>query len=211
MPQRIANNAAVFHEPAPPMPVIDISEKANFREIETYERAAPPMIHTTTPAQLYVPMPQKPTAITLATFTTEYNQKDRNRTHNLEKAANVINEMIIAPDATFSFNEAIGPSTKKAGYKSARVFVRGVEKEGYGGGICQVSSTLYNAALTAGLDVVERHAHSKRVYYVPEGGDAATAYGSVDLKIKNATVQPVKILCHAVDGKLIVQLMQMQP
>jgi len=143
-----------------------------------------------------------------AAFTTSYDPKKANRTHNLSKAAAIIDGIIINPDETFSFNNIIGNAGKAEGYKPARIFVRGVEKEGYGGGICQVSSTLFNAADSAGLKIVERHPHSKRVHYVEEGRDAATAFGSVDLKIKNVFSYPVVIFCKATDGKLTVTLEQ---
>ena len=141
-----------------------------------------------------------------ATCTTEYNPKEINRTHNLLMAVDIINGRVIAPGEVFSFNNETGPTTKETGYKQAKIFVRGKEKQGYGGGICQVSSTLYSAAKSAGFRIVERHAHCRRVYYVPEGRDAAVAYGSVDFKFENNMDYPVIIICFAEDGLLTVAL-----
>ena len=141
-----------------------------------------------------------------ASLTTDYNEKIKNRTINLQIAAKTINGVILQPGETFSFNEAIGKTTRAKGYRSAKIFVRGKEEEGMGGGICQVSSTLYNAADFGGMEIVERHPHSKKVGYVKEGRDAATSYGGVDLKFKNVLPHPVKIVATATGGKLTVAL-----
>jgi len=141
-----------------------------------------------------------------ATLTTDYNQKVKNRTTNLEIATRTINGMVLQPDEVFSFNETIGKTTRDKGYKPAKIFVRGKEVDGMGGGICQVSSTLYNAADYGGMEIVERHPHSKKVGYVEDGRDAATSYGGVDLKFRNILPHPVKIVATAVDGKLTVSL-----
>ena len=141
-------------------------------------------------------------------FTTEYNSKIKNRTHNLELAVKSLDGATIRPGEVLSFNETLGPITKEAGYKPAKIFVKGKELEGIGGGVCQVSSTLYNAADYAGLEIVERHAHSRRVYYVEKGRDAATSYGGVDLKVKNTLPHPIKVQATAKDGKLTVSLLE---
>jgi len=145
-------------------------------------------------------------AIAGASYTTKYNAKDANRTHNLKLAADVINGRIIMPGETFSFNEQTGDTNKEAGYKEAIVILKGKEIKGYGGGICQVSSTLYNAALGAELDIIERFAHGRQVFYVPEGLDATVAYGSVDLKFANTLDWPLIIVCEMGDGMLTVML-----
>ncbi|MCL2574070.1 MAG: VanW family protein [Defluviitaleaceae bacterium] len=139
-----------------------------------------------------------------ANLTTDYNADIKNRTTNMVIATNTINGIVLQPDEVFSFNEVIGKTTKEKGYKPAKIFVRGKEEQGMGGGICQVSSTLYNAADFAGLEIVERHPHSKKVTYVKEGRDAATSYGGVDLKFRNTLPHPVKIVATAVGGKLTV-------
>jgi vancomycin resistance protein YoaR len=139
-------------------------------------------------------------------FTTEYDAAQKNRTLNLQIATDTINGIILAPGEVFSFNEIIGKTTRDKGYKPAKIFVKGKEKQGLGGGICQLSSTLYNAAEYAGLEIIERHAHSKPVHYVEKGRDAATAYGSVDLKFKNTLHRNLLITAQMKDGELIVEL-----
>ena len=146
------------------------------------------------------------TPIENAAFTTKYDEALKNRTTNLELATKTINGTVVNPDEVFSFNETIGKPTLARGYKIAKIFVKGKEEKGIGGGICQVSSTLYNAADFGGLEIVERHAHSKRVYYVDEGRDAAASYGGIDLKFRNTLSLPVKIVANAVDGELTVTL-----
>jgi len=141
-----------------------------------------------------------------ASCTTKYDVKQKNRTINLEIAAKTINNMTLNPGEVFSFNEALGKLTRDKGYKSAKIFVKGKEEQGIGGGVCQVSSTLYNAADYGGMKIVERHAHSKKVFYVEEGRDAATSYGGVDLKFRNTLDCPVKIVAKANDGELTVSL-----
>lgn len=146
------------------------------------------------------------TPIKGATLTTDYNEKAKNRTTNLQIATKTINGVILRPGDVFSFNETIGKTTWAKGYRPAKIFVRGREEQGMGGGICQVSSTLYNAADFGGMEITERHPHSKKVGYVKEGRDAATSYGGVDLKFKNVLPHPVKIAATATGGKLTVAL-----
>ena len=146
------------------------------------------------------------TPIEGASCTTDYNAKVKNRTINMEIATKTINGIILQPGDVFSFNETIGKTTREKGYKSAKIFVRGKEVDGMGGGICQVSSTLYNAADFGGMEIIERHPHSKKVGYVKEGRDAATSYGGVDLKFRNVLPHPVKIVANAAGGKLTVAL-----
>jgi len=149
---------------------------------------------------------QKSVPIKGATLTTDYNAQIKNRTINLEIATRTINGVVLQPGETFSFNETIGKTTWAKGYRPAKIFVKGKEEQGMGGGICQVSSTLYNAADFGGMEIVERHPHSKDVGYVKEGRDAATSYGGVDLKFKNVLPHPVKIVATATGGKLTISL-----
>ena len=146
------------------------------------------------------------TPIENATFTTKYNEKIKNRTTNVKLAAKTIDGMVIHPGDVFSFNEALGDTTSAKGYKRAKIFVKGKEEQGVGGGICQVSSTLFNAADFAGMEIIERHDHSKKVDYVELGRDAATSYGGVDLKFRNTLPHSVIIVAHADNGELTVSL-----
>lgn len=119
------------------------------------------------------------------------------RVHNVALAASRINGVLIPPGATFSFNEAVGDISAATGYQSAYIIKDGRTVLGDGGGVCQVSTTLFRAALNAGLPIVDRRAHAYRVHYYEEGGfkaglDATVFSPSVDLKIKNDT--PAHIL-----------------
>lgn len=142
----------------------------------------------------------------LARFTTWYNVGEVDRSHNLKKAADSINGTVVAPGDTFSFNAVVGPRTYETGYRDAMVIVGGLFEPGLGGGICQVSSTLYNAVLLAGLDIVERHNHALAVAYIPLGRDAAVAYGLQDFKFKNNTNYPIYIRAQAASGNLTVNI-----
>jgi len=113
--------------------------------------------------------------------------KNYNRTENIRLASEKIKGTILAPGEVFSFNEVVGPRNKEAGFLMAMVISDGKFVPGLGGGICQVSSTLYNSVLSANLEVIERHSHSLPVTYVPRGKDATIAYGTLDFKFKNNT------------------------
>lgn len=126
-------------------------------------------------------------------YKTSFNPGERNRTINLKLAAAAINGQIIQPGKTFSFNKTVGPRTKERGYLEATIFVGGKKEQGLGGGICQVSSTLYNAVLNSKLKVVERHTHSLPVTYVPTGKDATVSYGYLDFRFQNNQKYPIKI------------------
>jgi vancomycin resistance protein YoaR len=139
-------------------------------------------------------------------YVTKYNVNEINRTHNLTKAANGINGSIVLPGEVFSFNGTVGRRTMESGYKDAMVIVNGKFEPGLGGGICQVSSTLYNACLLAGLEIVERHNHNLTVAYVPLGQDATVAYGALDFKFRNNTTSPVYIQAIAGGGYLTVTI-----
>lgn len=128
------------------------------------------------------------------------------RYQNIATAMRGVNNTLIWPDQLFSFNEVVGPRTPERGYLPAPVILNGGMDVGYGGGVCQVSSTLYNAALAANLQVVERHGHSKPVHSVPEGRDATVDYGGVDLKFRNNRSTPVIIRAYLNNGRLYIEL-----
>ena len=110
--------------------------------------------------------------------------KGENRVHNIRTAAQHVTNTVIAPGETFSFNDIIGDTTAERGYRAAPVLERGQKSLGVGGGVCQVSSALYSAALAGGLTVTERHPHSKPVDYIAEGKDATTS-DDKDFKFRN--------------------------
>lgn len=127
---------------------------------------------------------------------------DNERAENLRLAAEAINGYVIEPGATFSFNEVVGPTTADRGYKEAPVLYSSGLGSSDGGGICQVSTALYIAAVKADLEIVERHPHSVPSDYAPIGLDATIVYGSRDLRIKNNTEFPITIYAKAV-GQLV--------
>lgn len=128
-----------------------------------------------------------------------------NRISNVKKAAKRINGEVIGPNETFSFNETVGNSNlPEDGWKKAGVFIGGKLVDDYGGGICQVSSTLFNAAEEAGMVMVERHAHSRDISYVPKGRDATVAYGALDFKFANPYDYPVKIKAKVYDDTYVL-------
>jgi vancomycin resistance protein YoaR len=139
-------------------------------------------------------------------FQTKFNPGDRNRTANLSRAAKALDQKIIKPGATFSFNDTVGPRTPATGYKEAYVMEGNKYVLGTGGGICQVSSTLYSAILMADLQVTERTPHGVPVDYIPLGQDATVSYGQVDLKFKNNTQNLVYIRTTVQSGSLTIKL-----
>lgn len=141
----------------------------------------------------------------LASRTTTYNAKIP-RAINVGLAADALNGTIVMPGAQFSYNETVGPRTRSRGYVEATVYSSGQVTTGIGGGICQVSSTLYAAMRDCGLPATERHAHSLPVHYLPAGYDATVAYGSLDLKFVNIYSVPIMISASADNGNLTITL-----
>ena len=136
----------------------------------------------------------------LGTFTTRYDERDRDRTTNLKLACQKLNNQVVLAGATFSYNKTLGERTIAAGYKNAAVYENGQVVDGIGGGICQISSTLYNAIVDANLETVERRNHQFVTSYVPAGKDATVVYGMTDFKFKNTRKYPVKIIATAQNG-----------
>lgn len=143
---------------------------------------------------------------TLAKYTTIYDAGVYNRAHNVALAAKTINGTILLPGETFSYNGTLGNTNAAKGYKQATAYVGGKVVPSYGGGICQVSSTLYNAVLYANLEIVERYNHSYAVSYVPAGRDATVAYGGKDFKFKNSRSYPIKIVASAKNGVVSISI-----
>ncbi|MEW6624518.1 MAG: VanW family protein [Bacillota bacterium] len=135
----------------------------------------------------------------IAYFTTQFNPDLVNRTSNLRIAVEAINGTVLPPGEVFSFNEIVGARTIEKGYKTSPIYIGNQISSGVGGGICQVSSTLYNAVLLADLEVVERANHSLTVPYVPLSRDATVSWNSVDFKFRNST--DAHIYIHAEIGK----------
>jgi vancomycin resistance protein YoaR len=142
----------------------------------------------------------------LATFTTKYDASDADRTTNLRIACQKINGKVVLAGETFSYNKALGARTASAGYKNAKVYENGEVVDGIGGGICQISSTLYNTVLMANLEIVERRNHQFVTSYVPAGRDATVVYGVTDFKFKNTRQFPVRIVASAQGGIATVSI-----
>ena len=142
----------------------------------------------------------------LATFTTRYNAGDVDRTTNLRLACQKINGTVLLAGETFSYNEVVGARTVAAGYKNAKIYESGKVVDGLGGGICQISSTLYNAALLANLEIVERRNHQFVTSYVPAGRDATVVYGATDFRFKNTRKYPIRIIATTNNGVATVSI-----
>ncbi|MCX8074437.1 MAG: VanW family protein [Clostridia bacterium] len=146
----------------------------------------------------------------IATYTTTIYDKDANRVHNISLAISKLNNTIIKSNQEFSFNGLIGAMDASNGYKEAIGFdSNGNKIKMYGGGICQISSTLYNTALMTNLQVTERHPHSRRVYYVPVDKDATVFYGHRDLKFINNSGSDLKVLASNDDNNVTVKLIKL--
>lgn len=142
----------------------------------------------------------------LSTFTTRYDVSSKDRTTNLNIACQKINEKVVLPEETFSYNKALGVRSVATGYKNAKVYSNGEVVDGIGGGICQISSTLYNSALMANLEIVERRNHQFVTSYVPAGRDATVVYGMTDFKFKNTRKYPIRIVASAKNGIATVSI-----
>ncbi len=124
-------------------------------------------------------------------YSTKFNTSDTNRTDNIKLACNRINNVILLPGEAFSMNKALGPRTLENGYKEAPIIFKNELVQGTGGGVCQVSSTLYNTVLLAGLDVIEREHHSMTLSYISPGRDATITEDSIDFRFVNNLDSPV--------------------
>lgn len=140
------------------------------------------------------------------TCTTSYKGSSASRCNNVERAAANINMLILYPGQEISMNDAFLPRTAANGYREAGAYLNGKVIQAMGGGICQVSSTVYNAAMNSGLTVTERHPHSMPVHYLPLGQDAAISAGSKDLKIRNDFDFPVLFETYTENKKLTVNI-----
>lgn len=140
----------------------------------------------------------------LSSFSTNILTSDLARQTNINLTCSTLNDTTVKKGETFSFCNTVGQATSAKGYQKADIFDKdGNKKKGLGGGNCQISSTLYNAVVAVpSLNVTERHNHSKSVYYVPDGKDAAVAYGSYDFKFVNNSDNDIIIRCSS-NGKTV--------
>jgi vancomycin resistance protein YoaR len=188
------------NEPKPPQkPLPDV-----------VEAPTPAPISTPVPTPTPTPTPEPPIEVNgvISSFKTTILDRSRTRVHNINLASQKISGYVIQPGETFSFNSVVGERLPERGFKKAIVIIKNKRAYEEGGGICQVSSTLYNAAELAGLEIIERHSHSKDIHYLPLGKDAAVAYGSLDLKFKNTKSYPIKIKAYVEGNKMVVSILR---
>jgi len=148
-----------------------------------------------------------PPEVEIAGYATSLQGRTVSQRHNARKAAEALNNRVIAPGATFSFNKTVKSWSQDQGYVKAPVSYDGELISAYGGGVCQTSTTLYNAVLLAGLPIVERHTHVFAPHYVPPGRDAAVAQKSIDLQFRNPYPWPLRIKATAQDDRLDVRIL----
>ena len=141
-----------------------------------------------------------------ASFTTDYSTSSPERKHNIEMACKKINKTFVDVNGEFSFNLTTGIRNTANGYKNAKIIVNGKFVEGVGGGVCQVSTTLYNALLLAGLQITEYHPHSLAVSYVNPSFDAMVSYGYSDLRFINNTSNPVIIYASTNKSQVSIKI-----
>ena len=158
-----------------------------------------------------VATPTSPTEYRLAGFTTSLAGRKRAQQRNAITAAQAIDGKRIKPGGVFSYNEYVSANRNPLAYERAPVSVEGTLVPALGGGVCQTSSTLYNAALLAGLTVLERHPHTVAPHYVPPGRDAAVAWPGVDLRLQNPYPFAVRLQATVVGTRLQISVLGERP
>lgn len=155
----------------------------------------------------FIAMHQDTTALKdkISSYTTYFYDSPSAREHNIALAALKLNNTALMPSKTLSFNAIVGKRSAERGFMEANIIVDGEFKEGIGGGVCQVSSTLYNAWVTAGLEIVSAKAHSLPVTYIPMSRDA-TVSSNIDLVLKNSSAYPILITTKCENKSLVVTL-----
>lgn len=144
--------------------------------------------------------------VVVASFTTRFNSGVIGRSKNIELSAEAINNIIVGAGDNFSFNTTVGPSDASHGYQKAKEIVNKQLVDGIGGGICQTSSTLFNAVDQVGVSYIEKHHHSLSVGYVPAGRDATVSYGGPDFQFQNTTGAPFIIKSIYKKGTLTIEI-----
>lgn len=149
--------------------------------------------------------------IEIANFSTIIHNKDEDRQNNISITCQTLSGKEVRPGEIFSFCDTVGKATHDKGYEEADIYVDGKKEQGLGGGMCQVSTTLYNVVLQVPeLQVVERHEHSGHVPYIQEGNDAAISYGTYDFKFKNNTSDVIKIVMENTADNITAKLIKIQ-
>lgn len=143
----------------------------------------------------------------VSTFTTKIYDKSTGRMANLKLAGKKLTGIVVKSGEVFSFNDKMGPYNQSQGFEKAKIFSStGNVLEEYGGGICQISTTLYNALLPLNVEIVERHKHSKKVQYIQNGKDATLSYGHLDFKFKNTTDYDMEFSCNVTENEVKINI-----
>ena len=145
----------------------------------------------------------------ISSFSTKIIDEDSNRDTNMELTCNAINGTIVKKGEEFSFNQVAGNPTPDRGYKKAGIIVNGKLEKGYGGGNCQVSTTIYNAVVKIDdINITERHEHGVELGYIKKGKDSTVVYDTLDLKFKNNTNYDIKIYASTSKTKVTVKVVK---
>ncbi|WLV25600.1 VanW family protein [Aciduricibacillus chroicocephali] len=142
----------------------------------------------------------------IGSYTTYFPDRNKERTLNIKLAAKAIDSHVVFPGEQFSFNKVVGERTEERGYERAPVIIKGEFAEDIGGGICQVSSTLFNAVNLQGIKIIERYMHSRDVSYVPPGKDATVSWNGPDFVFVNSYNEPILIRASANNGKMHITI-----
>jgi vancomycin resistance protein YoaR len=151
-------------------------------------------------------LPSSPRAVVVGSYVTPLQGRSAGQRHNARLAASAIDGTVIPAGGVFSYNRKVRAWDTQPGYVRAPVSFGGAMVRALGGGVCQTSSTLYNAALLAGLQVLERHPHTVAPRYVPPGRDAAVAYPGIDLRLQNPHPFPITVRARADDDRVTVRM-----
>jgi vancomycin resistance protein VanW len=154
---------------------------------------------------------ERPFSKRMSAYVTDLGSRTPEQRRNILKAAATFQGRILQPGEIFSLNETAGPYSAERGYLPERSFRGKAVVDSDGGGVCQVASTLYNAALTAGLPILERVPHSQAVSSVPPGRDATVAYGVADLKFSNGHPFPIKLISREQGDHLLIEIWGKEP
>lgn len=213
---RKSENASMIFDPAAAEPFVFTAEKSGrFLDGRALERAVDEalggdfkeirMRSQLVPAR--VDLQQVKDGVTLLSrFTTRFNASVAGRSKNIALAGSKINGTVLAEGETFSFNQTVGERTRENGFCEAPIIIEGDFQAGVGGGVCQASTTVYNAALLSGMQIVEYHPHSLSVGYVEPSFDAMVSGRNCDLRFTNVTGRPVYILCAVKNGAITVSV-----
>lgn len=206
-----AQNASITKEPIEVHPHVNgidfaISEEEAEKILEEEKEEYIIPLTITVPEITLDKLGQEAFPQVLGTFSTTYNMDNKNRVTNLELASEKINGTIILPGEIFSYNKIVGERTIAKGYKEAAVYSGGKVVDGIGGGICQLSSTLYNAVIYANLEITARSNHRFLTSYVTAGRDATVSWGTIDFCFKNTRSYPIKIVSSVKNGVVTTEI-----